>query len=442
MNAERLLAHYERIADAPNAVARLRRFILDLAVRGKLMPQDPKDEPASELLKKIAAAKARLARTGRDVFDEGDLVGGFRFEVPRLWCWSEIETVAYVEMGQSPPSDHYNQRGDGIAFFQGKADFGARNPTPRYWCTQPTKFAEAGDILISVRAPVVPTNVASQRCCIGRGLAALRPYEGLDRDFLLLSLRAFEGDLASLGFGTTFVAINKKHLTMFPIPLPPLVEQKRIVAKVDELMALCDQLDKARAEREATRDRLAAALLGRLNAPDPETFHDDARFALSALPSMTARPDQVKQLRQTILSLAVRGKLVLQDPNCEPVLSIIEAIRAEGSPLPTSGKASKAAKASATVDIAGVPFTPPIGWAWQRIDALVRSVKHDIRTGPFGSSLHKADHRQHGVPVWGIESISKAGVFIARNKIFVTPQKARELSSFSVKFAGVAESFQ
>ena len=92
--------------------------------------------------------------------------------------------------------------------------------------------------------------------------------------------------------------------------LPPLAEQNRIVAKVDELMALCDRLDAARAEREATRDRLASASLARLDAPDPETFQDHALFALNALPALAVRPDQIKQLRRTILNLAVRGKLV------------------------------------------------------------------------------------------------------------------------------------
>src|SRR6185312_15948270 len=96
-------------------------------------------------------------------------------------------------------------------------------------------------------------------------------------------------------------------------PLPPIAEQHRIVAKVDELMGLCDRLEAARTGREAVRDRLGAASLARLNAPDPETFQDDAPFALDALPALTTRPDQIKALRQTILNLAVRGKLVPQD---------------------------------------------------------------------------------------------------------------------------------
>ena len=120
--------------------------------------------------------------------------------------------------------------------------------------------------------------------------------------------------------------VTKGTLESLPLPLPPLAEQHRIVAKVDELTALCDRLEAARTKREATRDRLAAASLARLNAPDPETFREDARFALDALHALTARPDQIKQLRQTILNLAVRGKLVLQEPNDEPATELLKRI--------------------------------------------------------------------------------------------------------------------
>ena len=218
--AEHLLAHFDRIADAPDAIPRLRRFILDLAVRGKLTPQDPNDEPASKLLKRIAAEKARLVRAG-EIKNQSDLLlvatCETPFSIPDAWEWTRIGSAAYVEMGQSPPSEHYNRIGHGIPFFQGKADFGKRSPTARYWCTQPKKYAASGDILISVRAPVGPTNIASELCCIGRGLAALRPYKGIDRDYFLHSLEALELVLDALGFGSTFVAINKKQLASFVI---------------------------------------------------------------------------------------------------------------------------------------------------------------------------------------------------------------------------------
>ncbi len=133
---------------------------------------------------------------------------------------------------------------------------------------------------------------------------------------------------------------NERHnlANSLVLPLPPLAEQHRIVAKVDELMALCDRLEAARAEREATRDRLTAASLARLTAPDTdaETFRAHARFALDALPALTTRPDQIKQLRQTILNLAVRGKLVAQDANDEPASELLKRIAAEKAHLPNA----------------------------------------------------------------------------------------------------------
>ena len=271
MNAKQLLTHFDRIADAPDAISRLRRFILNLAIGGKLVPQDSNDEPASKLLKRIAAEKARLVRAG-EIKNQSDLplvaTCETPFSIPDAWEWTRIGSAAYVEMGQSPLSEHYNRIGHGIPFFQGKADFGKRSPTARYWCTQPKKYAASDDILISVRAPVVPTNIASELCCIGRGLAALRPYKGIDRDYFLHSLEALELVLGALGFGSTFVAINKKQLASFVIPLPPFAEQHRIVAKVDELMALCDQLEARLLTGNDTRRRLFDALLHEALTPN------------------------------------------------------------------------------------------------------------------------------------------------------------------------------
>jgi type I restriction enzyme S subunit len=136
--------------------------------------------------------------------------------------------------------------------------------------------------------------------------------------------------------GTGQPNVNGQTLGKLVLPLAPLAEQHRIVAKVDELMALCDRLEAARAEREATRDRLAASSLARLNVPDPETFQADARFALDALPALTTRPDQIKQLRQSILNLAVRGMLVPQDPNDEPI-PLLAATRPTSAILPSHG---------------------------------------------------------------------------------------------------------
>ena len=405
MNVDRLFALYDRVAEAPDAVGRLRRFVLDLAVRGKLIEQDPADEPASELLKRIAVEKARMVRAGGSrrsrKLPNGEPVR--RFGLPASWEWSAIESVAHIEMGQSPRSEHYNRVGNGLAFFQGKADFGPRHPTARYWCTKPTKIAEPGNILLSIRAPVGPTNVADQRCCIGRGLAALRPLEGLSREFMLLALRAFASDLASLGFGSTFVAITKKQLTRYGFPLPPLAEQHRIVAKVDELMGVCDQLEEARTAREDTRDRLTKASLARLAASDIDapTFRSHARFAVNALPALTARADQVKHLRQTILNLAVRGKLVEQDPSDEPASELLKRI--------AEGKGKLGVKHEVKpLGVTEAPFRTPGGWHWSRIGELC--TKTGSGSTPRGG---KSVYKTNGVPFLRSQNVYDDGLRLA-----------------------------
>ena len=127
-----------------------------------------------------------------------------------------LSSVAEIIMGQSPPSDTYNDQGEGLPFYQGKTDFGLKYPAPRLYCTAPQKTAEAGDILISVRAPVGPTNIAPEKSCIGRGLAAIRA-KGIDAEFLFFNLRYVEPYIASLGTGSTFTAINKHHLADFEV---------------------------------------------------------------------------------------------------------------------------------------------------------------------------------------------------------------------------------
>ncbi len=157
----------------------------------------------------------------------------------------DIGTVTEVIAGQSPPSATYNQNREGLPFYQGKADFGEWHPVTRMWCNGPLKIAIPGDVLISVRAPVGPTNLASERCCIGRGLSALRPNrDRLDSRYLIHFLRFHEAILSGMGRGSTFSSITQKDLREIPIPLPhkngnpDVHEQQRIAAILDKADAI------------------------------------------------------------------------------------------------------------------------------------------------------------------------------------------------------------
>lgn len=173
------------------------------------------------------------------------------------WQTARLPDVAHIIMGQSPPGDTYNETGDGLPFFQGKAEFGEVSPSPRKWCNAPKKIAEAGDILMSVRAPVGPTNVADVRCCIGRGLAAIRVNsEILDPVYLRFVLRHDEPRLASMGQGSTFAAIGRAELAATDFPLPPLPEQRRIV----DLLSRAEGIVRLRREAEKKAAELIPAL--------------------------------------------------------------------------------------------------------------------------------------------------------------------------------------
>ena len=166
----------------------------------------------------------------------------------------KLKECCTIIAGQSPESKYYNSNGDGLPFFQGKADFGELYPSIRVYCSQPTKIAEKDDILLSVRAPVGPTNLAPCKVCIGRGLTAIRPSEVLLTRYVLLFFRYFEAQLASKGTGTTFKAITQDVIKNLEIPIPPLPEQERIVARIEELFS---QLDAGVETLKKTKAQLA-----------------------------------------------------------------------------------------------------------------------------------------------------------------------------------------
>lgn len=376
MNAKRLLKHYEKIAEAPDAIARLRRFVLDLAVRGKLVPQDPKDEPASELLKRIAEEKARLIGAGeikaRNV-PSRDRADPIEFVCPNGWVLTELGVVSLKITDGAHKTPTYVESGVPFIsvkdFSAGKLDMSATRFIPEhehrtlYQRCDPRR----GDILIGRigtlgKAVLVDTDVEFS-LFVSVGLIRF-DHNYIHPEFFRLLLNSpfveAEFDRIKIGGGTHTNKLNLGDLHTVALPLPPLAEQVRIVAKVEELMALCKNLEAVRKERETTRDRVTAASLARLNSPDPESFADDARFVLGNLPALTNRPDQIKLLRQTILNLAVRGKLVPQDQKDEPASDIKLQARGRGR--------------GQVQEIIDEPYKLPLGWSWRAVDTVADQV--------------------------------------------------------------------
>ena len=150
-----------------------------------------------------------------------------------------LKDVCRINMGQSPESSSYNERGDGIPFFQGNADFGERYPVTRIWCNKPTKIANAGDILISVRAPIGALNYAREVCCIGRGLAAITPDSSkFSTEFIYWLLKGKNAELNSKGTGSTFKAIGRKVLEETMIPDYGFEQQHACAVNLEKVYAI------------------------------------------------------------------------------------------------------------------------------------------------------------------------------------------------------------
>lgn len=414
MNPAQLLAHFDRMADARDAIPWLRRFVLDLAVRGKLVPQDPADEPAVALLRRITAERSRLVKekeVSRDTDYPEVPFEDEPFARPSNWEWVRLGKCLRMVNGRAFKPTDWLPTGLPIVRIQNlnseSAPFNHCDPRD----VDDRHIIGNGAFLISWSG----TPGTSFGAFIWqRGKAALNQHifkcfqigAAFDDRFLRLAINGRLDEMISKAHGGVGLQhITKGELEKLVLSLPPLAEQCRIVAKVDELMALCDKLEAAQAERECRRGRLVRASLNRLNQPDDDAarFRDHARFTLDHLPRLTTRPELILQLRQTILNLAVHGKLVPQDPNDEPAIRLLKRIQAERERLVIAGEIKRFQTAS---PISGDDLPAiPNGWEWVRLNSLLLC---DSQNG----YSKKPDDAHDGIPILRISAgtVRKDGI--------------------------------
>jgi type I restriction enzyme S subunit len=417
MNPDWLLKHFEQIGEAPDAVPRLRRFVLDLAVRGKLVEQDPIDEPASELLSHIQLEKQQILARGRTQNQDLSSIEEreIPFVIPTNWTWVRLGEVIKLWNGFAFKSSDYKQQGvpvirigdlqngqvvlDSVVFVDENV---AASVDESVWVPE-------NALLIAMSGATtgkVAFNRTGKRLLLNQRVGRVQVFS-VHHDFLRFFFETIVQQNLSISLGTAIPNLSTKQIYETAFPLPPQAEQHRIVAKVDELMALCGELEAAQAKRDKRRDRLVAAtlhglnngrdVLGRDGSPSRPLVSVDPRrpqsssqnggfdetalsksngalgdsalplFFLNYLPRLTTRPEHIHQLRQTILNLAVRGRLVPQDPRDEPVDSLIAQIQAE--------RKQRASKGGPTIyqissDVNDVRFPVPQSWKWVRLGVI------------------------------------------------------------------------
>ena len=373
-----LLSNLNLLATAPDGVAKLRELILSLAVQGKLVPQDPSDEPASVLLKKIRAEKDRLIAEGKIKRDKplAEIAEEEKpFELPQGWEWVRLPEIYYSisPSGSKLLSSAVGEEGDHPVVDQGQ------RPIAGYTNDRSLLIEIPGPVIIFGDHTKAIKHIDFDFVAGADGTKILRPVLQ-DERFFAHQLRSFT--LEDRGYARHFKVLNS-HL----FALPPLAEQSRIVTRVEELMRLCDALqDKARLE--ATQHaQLVATLLGtltaasRAGAPDAsastpgepaDPLHARWQRVAPHFDLLLDRPEAVDALEQTILQLAVRGHLVPQDPQDEPASAILEKIRAEKDQLIAEGKIKRDKPLPPIADDEK-PFALPQGWTWVPMGEVVNA---------------------------------------------------------------------
>ncbi|QKT16748.1 restriction endonuclease subunit S [Salmonella enterica] len=394
-------------------IKKLRELILELAVRGKLVPQDPNDEPASELLKRIAAEKAELVKQGKikkqkplpEISEEEK-----PFELPVGWEWVALQAICSLENGDR--SKNYPNKSTlvetGIPFVNaGHLENGNIRQedmtfiTPEHFSIlRSGKFLD-GDILFCLRGSLGKSAIVQNLSgAIASSLVIVRVFEPTFNKYIHLY---FDAPLSydfinKYDNGTAQPNLAATDLARFLVPLPPLDEQSRIVNKITELMTLCDQLEQHSLTCLDAHQQLVETLLTTLtDSQNADELAENWARISEHFDTLFTTEASIDALKQTILQLAVMGKLVLQDPNDEPASELLKRIAQEKAQLVKDGKIKKQ-KPLPPISDEEKPFELPEGWVWCRLGEL--ALKSEAGWSPQCENTPRSGEQ------WGVLKIS------------------------------------
>ena len=420
-----LLSNMELLATAPGGVAKLRELILTLAVQGKLVPQDPADEPAGVLLQKIRAEKDRLIAEGKIKRDKPLAEIGEEekpFGLPQGWEWVPLGEVVEIIRGITfPASEKTKEKAPGriaclrTANVQEQIEWDDLLFIAESFVGREDQRVQIHDIVMSmansrelVGKVALVEHIPHEAATFGGFLGVLRPW-CLEPRFVMALLRTpyARASLIDSASQTTNIAnVSLGKLRPLAFPLPPLAEQSRIVTRVEALMRLCDALE-AKGQLEAAQHaQLVSTLLGTLTASTtPEELAANWQRVAQHFDLLLDRPEAIDALEQTLLQLAVRGLLVPQDPTDEPASALLQKIRAEKDRLIATGQIKRDKPLPPLTD-EEKPFELPVGWEWVRVGDVVELLNgYAFKSEwfkPAGVRLLRNVNISHGHVDWSV----------------------------------------
>ncbi|ECI0411896.1 restriction endonuclease subunit S [Salmonella enterica subsp. salamae] len=422
-------------------IKKLRELILELAVRGKLVAQDPNDEPASELLKRIAAEKAELVKQGKikkpkplpEISEEEK-----PFELPAGWEWTRLGVLCkkLTDGSHNPPKDAGN--GYPMLSSQNIQDGYIDIENPSRYVSEDDFEKENARTLVQ-KNDVLLTIVGS----IGRSAVVLDDKSFvLQRSVAVIATSLYSHFLSNLfkaitaqnyfienGKGTAQKGIYLGQLSLMLIPVPSLGEQKRISDRLNELMLLCDQLEQHSLTSLDAHQQLVETLLTTLtDSQNADELAENWARISEHFDTLFTTEASIDALKQTILQLAVMGKLVPQDPNDEPASELLKRIAQEKAQLVKDGKIKKQ-KPLPTISDEEKPFELPEGWEWCKFGLISEFIN-----GDRGSNYpNKNEYVVHGIPWINTGHIEKDGTLSITDMNFITEKKFNELRSGKIQ---------
>ncbi|MFP8966030.1 restriction endonuclease subunit S [Pokkaliibacter sp. CJK22405] len=383
------------LAGAPNGIKKLRELILELAVRGKLVPQDASDEPASELLKRIAEEKARLVAEGKikKARATQEELAEASYEIPSSWAVAALGQVVEIVRGITFPASEKSKEPESdrvaclrTANVQDEIEWDDLLYIRESFVSRNDQYVEPHDIVMSMansrelvgKVALIGSEL-KQKTTFGGFLGVLRPVL-IEPRFVMALLRTphARSILIDSASQTTNIAnVSLAKLRPLPFAIPPLAEQHRIVAKVDELMALCDRLEARQADADSAHTQLVQALLGSLTqASDAADFAQSWQRLAEHFHTLFTTESSIDALKQTLLHLAVMGKLVPQDPSDEPAgEDLVKELAHQRNELRRSGRIRESKEA---IDFSGLDEMKvciPTNWNWVRMSEIAEVVR-------------------------------------------------------------------
>jgi len=379
---ELLNNHFDIALETPGGVKKLRELILTLAMQGKLVPQNPKDEPVPIMLSRISVERNKLKLKIKKEQNNTNCTGLAGINIPEAWKWQYLNDILIFgpTNGYSPSAVQYETPVRSLTLtatttgkFKGEHSKFIPDDIPpesHLWLVDGDILVQRGNTIEYVGVPAVYRGEPNLFIYPDL-MMKLRVSAEIDTIFIhyMMSSEPSRNFLRAHASGTsgTMPKINQATLKSLPIPVPPLAEQKRIVTKIYQLISLCDKLETERNERSKKRLRIHTAAINKLlSAPDKSEFNSSWNFITKNFSELYSVPENVEELKKAILQLAVMGKLVSQDLKDQPACELLKLIEADKKCLMKLGKTRKQDTAQ-QVTPDEKQFVLPNGWEWVRL---------------------------------------------------------------------------